>query len=101
VLREALAIRVTEYRGLERYIETRCHPQRRDGWVSLPAMSIACAMIARIAARGHEGCQHLEREFRPLWRALAKIAPDLTALDLVRAELLITGRASKLARYRA
>ncbi|GAT68512.1 hypothetical protein PS9374_04177 [Planomonospora sphaerica] len=92
MLREAMAIRVTEYRGLEQYIEARCHPQRRDGWVSLSAMSIACALIARVAARGHEGCQHLEREFRPLWRALSKIAPELTALDLIRAELLIAGR---------
>ncbi|MEV7005867.1 hypothetical protein [Streptosporangium sp. NPDC051022] len=93
VIREAMAIRITEYRGLERYIEARCHPQRRDGWVSLPALSIACALIARIAARGHEGCLYLEREFRPLWRALAKIAPDLTALDLVRAELLVAVKA--------
>ncbi|WP_271216721.1 hypothetical protein [Streptosporangium carneum] len=95
VLREAMAIRITEYRGLEKYIEARCHPQRRDGWVSLPALSIACALIARIAARGHEGCQYLEREFRPLWRALSKIAPDLTALDLVRAELLVALKATE------
>ncbi|GAA4211650.1 hypothetical protein [Microbispora amethystogenes] len=91
-LRDAVNIKLTKYQGLERYIEARCHPQRRDGWLALPAVSIALALVARIAARGHGGCQRLEKQFRPLWRALAKISPDLTTIDLVRAELLVAGR---------
>lgn len=89
VVREARALRLTQFGDLERYIRARCHPRRTGGWVTLPAMSIAFALVARIAARGHGGCQHLERQFRPLWRMLAKIAPDLTALDLIRAELIV------------
>ncbi|WP_405393450.1 hypothetical protein [Microbispora hainanensis] len=92
VAREALALRVTEFRGLDKYVAARCHPDRLDGWVSLPAMSIALALIARIAAHGHEGCRVLEERFRPLWRMLAKIAPDLTTIDLIRAELLVAAR---------
>ncbi|WP_440082283.1 hypothetical protein [Streptosporangium sp. LJ11] len=94
VLREAMSIRLTDYRGLERHIEARCHPRRRDGWLTLPALSIAFALIARISARGHKGCRHLEKEFRPLWRALSKVSPDLTTIDLVLAELLIAGHAN-------
>ncbi|WP_326641565.1 hypothetical protein OG884_02160 [Streptosporangium sp. NBC_01755] len=98
VLREAMSIKLTDYRGVERSIEARCHPLRRDGWLALPAASIAFALVARIAARGHSGCRHLEREFRPMWRALSKIAPDLTTIDLIRAELLLAGRADQAGR---
>ncbi|WP_405139921.1 hypothetical protein OG589_24485 [Sphaerisporangium sp. NBC_01403] len=95
VIRESVSIKLTEYRGLEKCVEARCHPQRRDGWLALPAVSIAFALIARIAARGHGGCQFLEREFRPLWRSIAKISPELTTIDLVLAELLVAGRTGK------
>ncbi|SNT42618.1 hypothetical protein SAMN05216276_10427 [Streptosporangium subroseum] len=95
VLREAMSIKLTDYRGLERHIEARCHPQRRDGWLALPALSIAFALISRIAAREHEGCQYLEKQFRPLWRALAKISPDLTTIDLVVAELLVANQSRR------
>ncbi|GLV49951.1 hypothetical protein TBS_05270 [Thermobispora bispora] len=90
LIRHALtALRGTRLRGLERYVTERCDPDRLEGWVSLPAVSIACALLARAAARGHEGCRDLEERFRPLWRMLAKLAPDLTAIDLIRAEFLI------------
>jgi len=82
------ALRSTRLRILESYITARCAPDQLDGWVSLPAMSIACALLARAAARGHEGCRAAEERFRPLWRMLAKLAPELTAIDLIRAELL-------------
>ncbi|MEV4372952.1 hypothetical protein AB0J71_38200 [Nonomuraea sp. NPDC049637] len=95
VLREAMNIKLTEYQGLERHIEARFHPQRRDGWLALPAVSIALALVARIAARGHGGCHHLEQQFRPLWRALAKISPDLTTIDFILAELLVAGRVNQ------
>ena len=83
-----IALYGSPLRGLEWYVTARCAPGQPDGWVALPAVSIACALLARAAARGDESCRALERKFRSLWRMLAKLAPDLTAIDLIRAELL-------------
>jgi hypothetical protein len=56
----------------------------------LPAMSTAMALVARLAARGDGAAAALEREHRDAWRRLASTAPELTTIDLVLAELLIT-----------
>jgi hypothetical protein len=54
--------------------------------LALPAMSLSLALVARIAARGHEPCRSFERTWRPRWTDLARQAPDLTSIDLVLAE---------------
>ncbi|QFY12957.1 hypothetical protein GBF35_46085 [Nonomuraea phyllanthi] len=95
VVREGLALPINEYRAAGKYVALRCHPKRLHGWVSLPAMSIALALIARMAAHGHANCRVLEERFRFLWRMLAKIAPALTTIDLVRAELIVAARPAR------
>lgn len=64
-------------------------PTGNGGWLALPAMSIAMALTARLAARGHSRCAELERAYRGKWANLALYAPDLVAIDLVLAETLI------------
>jgi hypothetical protein len=53
-------------------------------------MSIAMALLARLAARGNSKCNMLEREYRGEWANLALYAPELVAIDLVLAEALVT-----------
>ena len=53
-------------------------------------MSIAMAVLARLAARGNSNCAMLEREYRGEWANLALCAPELVAIDLVLAEALVT-----------
>ena len=53
-------------------------------------MSIAMALLARLAARGDGNAAMLEREYRSKWANLALRAPDLVAIDLVLAEALVT-----------
>ena len=52
-------------------------------------MSIAMALLARLAARGNSNCAMLERDYRGKWANLALYAPDLVAIDLVLAEALV------------
>ena len=61
-----------------------------SGSGALPAMSLSLALVARIAARGHETCRSFERTWRPRWTDLARQAPDLTTIDLVLAEALVS-----------
>ena len=68
--------------------------RRPDGvssWLALPAVSIAMALVARLAARGNAPCAALEIDYRGKWSNLALDAPDLVAIDLVLAEALIVG----------
>lgn len=76
-------------------ISARRPPEGKGGWLGLPAMSIAMALIARLAARGDDDCRRLERERRDMWSELASQAPDLVAIDLVLAEALIAGAQAK------
>lgn len=70
------------------------HIQRRlshDGVIALPALSIALALLARSAAHGAGGA---EQDADPLGRVhadLARHAPDLVAIDLVRADAAVIG----------
>ena len=64
-------------------------PPEGAGWPALPAMSIAMALLARLAARGNSNCAPLEREHRGTWADLARHAPDLVATDIVLAEALV------------
>jgi hypothetical protein len=79
----------SRFAGLLRQIDAREHPSVPGGWVMLPAMSTAMALLARLAARGDGPATALEREHRDAWRRLASVAPELTTIDLVLAELLV------------
>jgi hypothetical protein len=63
-------------------------PPGGPSWLALPAMSIAMALLARLAARGDSKCASLERDYRGTWTDLARHAPDLVAIDIVLAEAL-------------
>jgi superfamily I DNA/RNA helicase len=79
------------YREAAAFITVRHHPERRGGWLALPAMSASLALVARIAARGNEACRAFERGWRSRWADLARQAPGLASIDLVLAEALIAG----------
>jgi hypothetical protein len=68
---------------------------RRKGdnprWLLLPALSIALAGLARLAARGDERFRRVYRELQFAHVMLARHAPDLVGLDIVLADLLLTG----------
>ena len=68
---------------------TAREPSGNKGWLALPAMSIAVALLARLAASGNSNCAMLEREYRGKWANLALQAPELVAIDLVLAEALV------------
>lgn len=89
-----MAERVIDAAGhgqLGRVIAARRPADGKGGWLGLPVVSIAMALTARLAARGDARCMMLEREFRGKWANLALHAPDLVAIDLVRAEALLVG----------
>jgi hypothetical protein len=72
-------------------IRERTPHNAKGGWLALPAMSIAMALTARLAARGHASCALLEKEYRGKWANLAFDAPALVAIDLIRAEAMLVG----------
>ncbi len=77
------------YPDLADAIAERKPPGGKGGWLALPAMSIAMALLARLAARGNSKCVTLERDYRDTWASLALHAPDLVAIDIVLAEALV------------
>jgi hypothetical protein len=83
-----LAISQSRYPDLADAIEARA-PSGGHGWLSLPTMSIAMALLARLAARGNTNCAVLEREYRGKWANLALHAPELVAMDIILAEALV------------
>ena len=85
----------TRYRDLAEAITVRQPAQGKGGWLALPAMSIAMALLARLAARGNSNCAMLEREYRGKWANLALYAPELVAIDLVVAEALVVALTEK------
>jgi hypothetical protein len=92
VMRAAeLTIQESGYPDLVKSIAARRPADGRSSWLGLPAMSIAMALAARLAARGNARCAVLEREYRGKWANLALRAPDLVIIDLVRAEALVVG----------
>lgn len=65
--------------------------QPTRGWLALPALSLAMAFAARLAARGHHTLeQHLVRTL-PLHATLARSAPHLVTIDLLLAEFTLIG----------
>lgn len=86
-----MLVTASAYRDAAALIAARRHPERKGGWLALPAMSASLALVARIAARGNEACRVFERGWRPRWADLARQAPELASIDLVLAEALIAG----------
>lgn len=61
------------------------------GWRALPALSLVLAFVARLAARGHPGCQRLLPRTLPHHATLARSAPRLVTIDLLLAEFTLIG----------
>lgn len=70
-------------------VRARLHPKATHGWRAYPALSVGWAWIARRAARGGQQQRRWIETQKRLWIDLARIAPDLVAIDVIRAELLI------------
>ena len=70
--------------------------QPRTGWRGLPALSLAFAFCARLAARGHRPLQALLPQIIPHHAAIARHAPHLTTVDLVLAEFILAGTGAAL-----
>lgn len=98
----AVVVAKTVTRAAEQLIKASRHPDLADAiaarqpegtssWLALPAMCIAMALVARLAARGDGRCAALEREYRGKWSNLALDAPEFVAIDLVLAEALVVG----------
>lgn len=93
VLREGeRLIRMIGDTATQQAFDARRHHSRSDGWQVVPAISIALALAARHAARGHaEATTWMIRERRP-WADLAEVAPQLVTIDLIIAELTVGRR---------
>jgi len=72
--------------------EARVHRTRERGWHVIPAISMAYAVAARHASRGHaDAAGWIVRQRRP-WADLAEVAPQLVTIDLIIAELTVGRR---------
>jgi hypothetical protein len=65
--------------------------QSIPGWYSLPALTIALALVDRLAARGNPVARALSDTTRPHFSYLARVAPRMIEQDLAIAELRIAG----------
>lgn len=63
----------------------------RSNGQQVSALSFALAVNGRLAARNIRSAAGLDRTSRTLWAELARAHPELTAIDLVLAELTIAG----------
>jgi hypothetical protein len=93
VLREGeRLIRIIGDPATQAAFDARCHHTRTGGWQVVPAISMAFALGARHAARGHvEAARWMTREQRP-WADLAAVVPPLVTIDLIIAELVVGRR---------
>ena len=88
-------IRIIDDPRTQRAFDARRHPTRIDGWHVVPAISMAFALAARHAARGHiEAGKWMLRERRP-WEDLASVAPQMVTIDLIVAELTVGRRVAE------
>ena len=62
----------------------------KEGWTALPSLSVALAIAARLAARNPR-LRGVVEHFVPIHATLARHAPRLVTVDLVLAELLLSG----------
>jgi hypothetical protein len=89
VLRLAEAC-VTDHLGQDGAAPIRAR-QSIPGWYSLPALTIALALVDRLAARGNSVARALSDTTRPHFSYLARVAPRMIEQDLAIAELRIAG----------
>lgn len=67
----------------QKAFDARQHHSRVDGWHVIPAVSMALALAARHASRGHaDAIRWVKREKRP-WADLATVVPQLVTIDLM------------------
>jgi hypothetical protein len=85
------AVERSDVPGTLSLIKDRRPEAGKGGWLALPTVSIAMALVARLAARGDSRCAVIEQEYRGKWGNLALCAPDLVGIDLVRAEASLVG----------
>jgi hypothetical protein len=84
-------IRQSDFPELLHQLASRRPLALSSRWLALPAISMGLALVARLAAHGDAACRQFEPGWRKLWAGMADHAPDLVAMDLVLAELLIAG----------
>ena len=96
VLREAESLlRTIGDPATQKAFESRLHQTQTGDWYVIPAISMAFALAARYASRGHvEETIWIVREQRP-WENLAEVAPQLVTIDLIIAELTVGRRAEE------
>lgn len=96
VLREGeRLIRIIGDPATQAAFDARRHHSRTGGWHVVPAISMALALGARHASRGHvEAARWMIREQRP-WADLAAVVPQLVTIDLIIAELVVGRRAAE------
>jgi hypothetical protein len=86
-------IRMISDEATQKAFDARQHLSRVDGWRVVPAISMALALAARHASRGHaDALRWVNREQRP-WADLAAVVPQLVTIDLIIAELVVGRRA--------
>ncbi|MFG3685433.1 hypothetical protein [Micromonospora sp. NPDC047740] len=86
-----LLMRSLEHVGGSELVAAVHAREQGPGWRSLPALSIALCLASRLAARGHEPLVTDMPRLVKSHAVLARHAPRLTAVDVVLAELLVTG----------
>jgi hypothetical protein len=93
VLREGeRLVRIIGDPATQAAFDARRHHTRTGGWHVAPAISMALALAARHASRGHvEAARWMTREQRP-WADLAAVIPQLVTIDLIIAELVVGRR---------
>jgi len=69
--------------------EARRHPTRVGGWRVVPEISLALALAARHAARGHVVARNWLNAKQRIWGDLALAVPQMVTTDLLIAELLV------------
>jgi hypothetical protein len=74
-----------------RALRARLNPDGKGGWRHLPVLSLGLALVARCAARGDDESGLWIRRQQSMWAELAAIAPEMVALDLVLAEVTLSG----------
>jgi hypothetical protein len=93
VLREGeRLIRMISHTGTQRAFDARRNQSRTDRWQVFPAISMALALAARHAARGHAEAEKWMLREQRAWAGLAEVAPQLVTIDLIIAELTVAQR---------
>ncbi|WP_148220738.1 hypothetical protein [Xylanimonas cellulosilytica] len=61
----------------------------QDGPLALPALSMALAIVARLAAHGHETARKMIANDRSVYPLLARRAPRIVEIDVIRADAAV------------